>query len=122
MADSEAAPALCLQCAHCLDDFDIENGATHIVPYSHKWHDRRVDQDVETLQLTMRSGTMLMWAGSLWHGGGANTSAAGEFKHFGGIEGDDVVDIFRHHQCIVWCSGLNRSRQTRRKDEPDEQG
>lgn len=58
-----------------LDDFDIENGATHIVPYSHKWHDRRVDQDVETLQLTMRSGTMLMWAGSLWHGGGANTSA-----------------------------------------------
>lgn len=57
-----------------LDDFDIENGATHIVPYSHKWHDRAIDQDVETLQVTMRSGTMLMWAGSLWHGGGANTS------------------------------------------------
>jgi ectoine hydroxylase-related dioxygenase (phytanoyl-CoA dioxygenase family) len=57
-----------------LDDFDVENGATHIVPYSHKWHDRPVDQDVETLQITMRSGTMLMWAGSLWHGGGANTS------------------------------------------------
>ncbi|MEE9253671.1 MAG: phytanoyl-CoA dioxygenase family protein [Pseudomonadales bacterium] len=58
-----------------LDDFDIENGATHIVPYSHKWHDRRVDQDVESVQVTMRSGTMLMWAGSLWHAGGANTSA-----------------------------------------------
>lgn len=57
-----------------LDDFDIENGATHIVPYSHKWHDRAVDQSVETLQVTMRSGTMLMWAGSLWHGGGANIS------------------------------------------------
>lgn len=57
-----------------LDDFDIENGATHIVPYSHKWHDRDVDQNVETLQVTMRAGTMLMWAGSLWHGGGANTS------------------------------------------------
>ena len=57
-----------------LDDFDIENGATHIVPYSHSWHDRPVDQSVETLQVTMSAGTMLMWEGGLWHGGGANTS------------------------------------------------
>ena len=57
-----------------LDDQDVENGATHIVPYSHKWHDRPVDQDVETLQVEMRSGTMLMWEGGLWHGGGANRS------------------------------------------------
>ncbi len=57
-----------------IDDFDEENGATHIVPCSHKWHDRRVDQGVETLQATMRSGSLLMWAGSLWHAGGANTS------------------------------------------------
>ena len=57
-----------------LDDFDIENGATHIVPYSHSWHDRKVDQTVETLQVEMRSGTMLMWEGGLWHGGGANVS------------------------------------------------
>ena len=27
-----------------IDDFDLENVATHIVPYSHKWHDRPVDQ------------------------------------------------------------------------------
>ena len=57
-----------------LDDFDLENGATHIVPYSHSWHDRPVDQSIETLQVTMRAGTMLMWEGGLWHGGGANTS------------------------------------------------
>ena len=57
-----------------LDDFDVENGATHIVPYSHSWHDRPVDQSIETLQVTMRAGTMLMWEGGLWHGGGANTS------------------------------------------------
>ena len=57
-----------------LDDFDVENGATHIVPYSHKWHDRPVDQDIETLRVVMRSGMMLMWEGGLWHGGGANTS------------------------------------------------
>ena len=57
-----------------MDDFDIENGATHIVPYSHRWYDRRVDQEVETLQVEMKSGTMLMWEGGLWHGGGANVS------------------------------------------------
>ena len=57
-----------------LDDFDLENGATHIVPHSHSWHDRPVDQSIETLQVTMRAGTMLMWEGGLWHGGGANTS------------------------------------------------
>lgn len=56
-----------------LDDFDIENGATHIVPYSHQWT-RRIDQNIDTLQVTIRSGTMLMWHGGLWHGGGANTS------------------------------------------------
>jgi ectoine hydroxylase-related dioxygenase (phytanoyl-CoA dioxygenase family) len=57
-----------------LDDFDLENGTTHLVPYSHKWHDRPVDQSVETRQIAMRSGTMLMWEGGMWHGGGANTS------------------------------------------------
>ena len=58
-----------------LGDFDVENGATQIVPYSHTWHDRPVDQSVETLQVTMRSGSMLVWAGALWHAGGANVSA-----------------------------------------------
>ncbi|MCY4656287.1 MAG: phytanoyl-CoA dioxygenase family protein [Gammaproteobacteria bacterium] len=57
-----------------MDDFDIENGATHIVPYSHRWYDRPVDQSVETLQVEMKSGSMLMWEGGLWHGGGANIS------------------------------------------------
>lgn len=57
-----------------LDDFDIENGATHIVPYSHRWYDRRPDQSIETLQVEMKAGSMLMWEGGLWHGGGANVS------------------------------------------------
>jgi len=57
-----------------LDDFDCDNGATHIVPYSHLWHDRAVDQSVPSIQIEMPSGSMLLWAGALWHGGGANTS------------------------------------------------
>ncbi len=58
-----------------LDEFDLDNGATHIVPFSHTWHDRPVDQSVETLQVCMPAGAMLMWAGALWHGGGANVSS-----------------------------------------------
>ncbi len=56
-----------------LDDSDEENGATHVVPYSHKWT-RPLDQSVESVQLPCKSGTMVMWDGGLWHGGGANTS------------------------------------------------
>lgn len=58
-----------------LDDFDVENGATHLVPYSHTWHDRPVDQSVDSIQVTMPSGSMVMWEGGMWHGGGANVSA-----------------------------------------------
>ena len=57
-----------------LDEFDKENGATHIVPYSHLWHDRK-PQKVDTLQVEMAPGTLLMWEGATWHGGGANVSA-----------------------------------------------
>ncbi|MBJ38370.1 MAG: hypothetical protein CMD83_07920 [Gammaproteobacteria bacterium] len=57
-----------------LDDFDEENGATHLVPYSHTWHDRKVDQSVETTRVTMPSGSMVMWEGAMWHAGGANVS------------------------------------------------
>ena len=61
-----------------IDDHDVENGATHLVPYSHKWHDRRVDQDIETTRVEMKSGTIVFWEGAMWHGGGANTSKSRE--------------------------------------------
>ena len=59
-----------------VDDFTIENGATHLVPGSHLWHDTPVKQppEVETVQVEMKSGSMLIWTGALWHGGGANRS------------------------------------------------
>ncbi len=57
-----------------LDDFDVENGATHLVPYSHKWHDRKVDQSEPTIQVEMKAGSMVVWAGAMWHAGGANVS------------------------------------------------
>ena len=59
------------------DDFTIENGATHVVPQSHGWT-KPVVQDIETLQIEMKSGSVLFWEGGLWHGGGANQMDAQE--------------------------------------------
>ena len=57
-----------------LDDFDEENGATHLVPYSHLWHDRSVEKSEETTRVCMPSGSMVMWEGAMWHAGGANVT------------------------------------------------
>ena len=55
------------------DDFTIENGATHLVPYSHTWT-RPVDQSVDTIQVEMKSGSVVFWDGGMWHAGGANVT------------------------------------------------
>lgn len=57
-----------------LCDFTEANGATRLIPGSHRWDpDRRPDErDVE--QATMPVGSMLVYLGGLVHGGGANTT------------------------------------------------
>jgi ectoine hydroxylase-related dioxygenase (phytanoyl-CoA dioxygenase family) len=56
------------------DDFTEANGATRIVPGSHRWIDERPGPDTETVSVCMPAGSMLVYRGSLWHGGGANTT------------------------------------------------
>jgi len=55
-----------------VDDFTKENGATHVVPGSHKWPLDRQAQPHEEVQGVMKRGSVLIWLGSLQHGGGAN--------------------------------------------------
>jgi ectoine hydroxylase-related dioxygenase (phytanoyl-CoA dioxygenase family) len=56
-----------------LDDFTIENGATRIIPGSHKWEPgRRPTKDDVVVQAEMRAGSVLFYTGSVFHGGGAN--------------------------------------------------
>jgi ectoine hydroxylase-related dioxygenase (phytanoyl-CoA dioxygenase family) len=55
-----------------VDDFTKENGATHVVPGSHKWPLDRQAQPHEEVQGVMEAGSVLVWLGSLQHGGGAN--------------------------------------------------
>lgn len=55
-------------------DFTKENGATRIVPGSHKWAEDRQPTDEEILQAEMPAGSVLLYAASLLHSGGANIS------------------------------------------------
>ena len=59
-----------------VEDFTKANGATHLVPGSHLWHDQPVRQppEVETVQIEMKAGSLVGWTGAMWHGGGANTT------------------------------------------------
>lgn len=58
-----------------VDDFTAANGATHVVPGSHKWPLDRQAQPHEEVQGVMKAGSVLIWLGSLQHGGGANRTA-----------------------------------------------
>jgi ectoine hydroxylase-related dioxygenase (phytanoyl-CoA dioxygenase family) len=57
-----------------LDDFTAANGATRIVPGSHHWVDERPDENTATALAEMPAGSVMLYVGSVWHGGGANTT------------------------------------------------
>ena len=60
-----------------LTDFTEANGGTRYVPGSHTWPGvPEPDDAIQTLPLEMAAGSVMVFHGSLWHGGGANTTAA----------------------------------------------
>jgi ectoine hydroxylase-related dioxygenase (phytanoyl-CoA dioxygenase family) len=58
-----------------IDDFTADNGATVVVPGSHRWGKRRPGPGDPALPVVMPAGSCVFFVGTLWHGGGANTSA-----------------------------------------------
>lgn len=63
---------LVLNTIWALDDFTEENGATSIIPGSHKWTDKTPKGDGSVIRATMPAGSVMFFVGSVFHGGGAN--------------------------------------------------
>lgn len=55
-----------------LTDFTAENGATRLVPGSHRKPNPDYGGQYDTIAAEMPKGSVLIWDGALWHGGGAN--------------------------------------------------
>jgi ectoine hydroxylase-related dioxygenase (phytanoyl-CoA dioxygenase family) len=59
-----------------LSDFSVENGGTLVIPGSHLWDDERKPELSEAIPTVMRAGSALIFLGSTFHAGGANTTAS----------------------------------------------
>ena len=85
-----------------LTDFTEANGATRLVPGSHL-ADRSPDygRDYESIPAEMPAGSVLVWHGSLWHGGGANRS-----------------DDRRYGVAMNYCAGYIRQQENQQLGIP----
>ncbi len=109
-ADDQAMPvgkphvALVANSMWALTDFTEANGATRVVPGSHRWPNpdyTRDDAQTETIAAEMPKGSVLVWHGSTWHGGGANLS-------------DDV----RVGVAMNYCAGFIRQQENQQLGIP----
>ncbi|WP_094289118.1 phytanoyl-CoA dioxygenase family protein [Mycobacterium lehmannii] len=57
-----------------IDDFTADNGATVLYPGSHRWGRRRPERGDPAIPVVMPAGSCVFFVGTLWHGGGANTT------------------------------------------------
>ena len=68
-------PATVCNTMWALTDFTEANGATRVVPGSHTAdHSPDFGRHYDSVPAEMAQGSVLIWHGSLWHGGGANTT------------------------------------------------
>jgi len=86
-----------------ITDFTEANGATRIVPGSHKDSNWPVygSQEIDSIPAEMEKGSVLVWNGSLWHGGGAN-----------------VTDERRVGIAMNYCAGFIRQQENQQLGIP----
>lgn len=68
-----------LQIICAVSDFTAENGGTLVIPGSHLWDDDRQPEASEAIPTVMKAGSALIFLGSTFHAGGANTTQ-GEYR------------------------------------------
>lgn len=64
-----------VNCMWALGPFTADNGATRVVPGSHRWPALRQASPNEVLAAEMTPGSVLIYYGSTYHGGGANQTS-----------------------------------------------
>ena len=86
-----------------ITDFTEANGATRIVPGSHRDPNWPVygSEEIESIPAEMERGSVLVWNGSLWHGGGAN-----------------VTDRRRIGVAMNYCAGFLRQQENQQLGVP----
>jgi ectoine hydroxylase-related dioxygenase (phytanoyl-CoA dioxygenase family) len=62
-----------------MTDFTARNGATRVIPGSHRFADKLEFRESDTEPAEMPAGSVLFYTGALYHGGGANRSDATRF-------------------------------------------
>jgi hypothetical protein len=72
-----------------LEDFTAANGATRVVPGSHRWPRVREAEPGELVPAEMPAGSAVVYLGSTIHGGGANTT----------------TDVLRRGMHVSFCLG-----------------
>lgn len=71
----EPHPDVVLNTMWAFDDFSVANGATRFVEGSHRWEPgRSPTRDEPVVHAEMPAGSVAFYTGSIWHGGGANTT------------------------------------------------
>jgi len=99
-------PAFSVGAIWAMDDFTAENGATELIPYSHKWAEGETPEGVLTLddaftrhepgtddgwhspanaeivKAEMPRGSVLIFLGNLWHRAGGNVSGGSRLGLF----------------------------------------
>jgi len=67
-------PQLEVEAMFALTDFTEDNGATQVVPGSHRWEPEREPEPHEIARAVMKAGSALYYLGNALHGGGANVT------------------------------------------------
>lgn len=83
-------------------DFTEANGATRVIPRSHLAdHSPAYGQHYDSICAEMPAGSILVWDGGLWHGGGAN-----------------VTDERRRGIAMNYCAGFIRQQENQQLGIP----
>lgn len=69
-------PILEIEAMFAITDFTPENGATRVVPGSHRWSKGREARPEEITSAEMKAGSALIYLGTTIHGGGANVTTS----------------------------------------------